>query len=378
MVDALKRASAKRITVVVAVLPVRPAGQEGPRPRADLGPPRRRPLQGRRRRPHHVGRPARRADPGLLRRPGRPPLRHAGAARALPREARPRDPHRGLARHGPRARRRHLERQARRARSRSSTSAATRSCRTRSRCTRSSATVDGRVCLLVDDLIDTGRTIVKAAEALKANGAIGVVVAATHAVFSSPAVEHPAERRHRQRRRHRHPAGPRVEALGPPHGPADRAAARARHPRGLRGRLGHEHVRRRGLGPAMAITTPRPWLASYAEGVPRRHRARRRARSSTSCAARSSSTATTSRSSSSSRTTTYAELGDADRARRRGPAPARRADGRPGRARAAELPAAHRRVLRRPAPRRDRRRAQPALHAARAAPPVRGPRREAS
>ncbi|MFC9560740.1 MAG: ribose-phosphate diphosphokinase [Agromyces sp.] len=49
--------------------------------------------------------------------------------------------------------------------------------------------VNGRVCLLVDDLIDTGRTIVKAAEALKANGAIGVVVAATHAVFSDPATQ---------------------------------------------------------------------------------------------------------------------------------------------------------------------------------------------
>lgn len=49
--------------------------------------------------------------------------------------------------------------------------------------------VSGRVCLLVDDMIDTGRTIVKAAEALVANGAIGVVVAATHAVFSDPACE---------------------------------------------------------------------------------------------------------------------------------------------------------------------------------------------
>ncbi|PTW90648.1 ribose-phosphate pyrophosphokinase [Microbacteriaceae bacterium MWH-Ta3] len=49
--------------------------------------------------------------------------------------------------------------------------------------------VDGRVCLLVDDLIDTGRTIVKAAEALKKAGAKGVVVAATHAVFSDPATE---------------------------------------------------------------------------------------------------------------------------------------------------------------------------------------------
>tara|TARA_R110000868_G_scaffold411582_2_gene705686 strand:- start:36922 stop:37899 length:978 start_codon:yes stop_codon:yes gene_type:complete len=49
--------------------------------------------------------------------------------------------------------------------------------------------VEGRVCLLVDDLIDTGRTIVRAAEALKDHGATGVVVAATHAVFSDPAPE---------------------------------------------------------------------------------------------------------------------------------------------------------------------------------------------
>ena len=49
--------------------------------------------------------------------------------------------------------------------------------------------VNGRVCLLVDDLIDTGRTIAKAAEALKKAGAIGVMVAATHAVFSDPATQ---------------------------------------------------------------------------------------------------------------------------------------------------------------------------------------------
>ena len=47
--------------------------------------------------------------------------------------------------------------------------------------------VNGRVCLIVDDLIDTGRTIVKAAEALKDAGATKVIVAATHAVFSDPA-----------------------------------------------------------------------------------------------------------------------------------------------------------------------------------------------
>jgi ribose-phosphate pyrophosphokinase len=49
--------------------------------------------------------------------------------------------------------------------------------------------VEGRVCLLVDDMIDTGRTIAKGAQALKNNGATSVVVAATHAVFSDPATE---------------------------------------------------------------------------------------------------------------------------------------------------------------------------------------------
>jgi len=49
--------------------------------------------------------------------------------------------------------------------------------------------VSGRDCLLVDDMIDTGGTILAAAKALKANGAARVIVAATHAVFSHPAIE---------------------------------------------------------------------------------------------------------------------------------------------------------------------------------------------
>jgi ribose-phosphate pyrophosphokinase len=49
--------------------------------------------------------------------------------------------------------------------------------------------VQGRDCLLVDDMIDTGGTILAAARALKANGAARVLVAATHAVFSHPAAE---------------------------------------------------------------------------------------------------------------------------------------------------------------------------------------------
>lgn len=49
--------------------------------------------------------------------------------------------------------------------------------------------VKGRMCVLVDDMIDTGGTIVQAAEACMAEGAKGVVIVATHAVFSGPAVE---------------------------------------------------------------------------------------------------------------------------------------------------------------------------------------------
>ncbi len=49
--------------------------------------------------------------------------------------------------------------------------------------------VTGRICILVDDMIDTGGTIVKAAEALMKDGAAGVVIAATHAILSDPAID---------------------------------------------------------------------------------------------------------------------------------------------------------------------------------------------
>jgi ribose-phosphate pyrophosphokinase len=49
--------------------------------------------------------------------------------------------------------------------------------------------VEGRVCLIVDDMIDTGGTITKAADILFESGAAEVIVAATHAVLSDPATE---------------------------------------------------------------------------------------------------------------------------------------------------------------------------------------------
>jgi ribose-phosphate pyrophosphokinase len=49
--------------------------------------------------------------------------------------------------------------------------------------------VEGRVCLIVDDMIDTGGTITKASEILYEAGAADILVAATHALLSDPATE---------------------------------------------------------------------------------------------------------------------------------------------------------------------------------------------
>ena len=49
--------------------------------------------------------------------------------------------------------------------------------------------VEGRSCVLIDDMIDTAGTIVAAAEALTERGASSVCCAATHGVFSGPAID---------------------------------------------------------------------------------------------------------------------------------------------------------------------------------------------
>ena len=49
--------------------------------------------------------------------------------------------------------------------------------------------VDGRSCLIVDDMVDTAGTLCKAAEALKDHGAQRVMAYATHPILSGPAIE---------------------------------------------------------------------------------------------------------------------------------------------------------------------------------------------
>src|SRR5277367_5755542 len=55
--------------------------------------------------------------------------------------------------------------------------------------------VNGRTCLVIDDLIDTAGTLVKTASALMENGATAVYACASHPVLSGPAVENISQSR---------------------------------------------------------------------------------------------------------------------------------------------------------------------------------------
>jgi len=49
--------------------------------------------------------------------------------------------------------------------------------------------VEGKVCIMIDDMIDTAGTIAKGAQALKDHGATKIIAGTTHAVLSGPAIE---------------------------------------------------------------------------------------------------------------------------------------------------------------------------------------------
>jgi len=49
--------------------------------------------------------------------------------------------------------------------------------------------VDGRTCVIIDDMVDTAGTLCKAADALKDHGALRVVALATHPVLSGAAID---------------------------------------------------------------------------------------------------------------------------------------------------------------------------------------------
>jgi ribose-phosphate pyrophosphokinase len=49
--------------------------------------------------------------------------------------------------------------------------------------------IEGRNCVIMDDMIDTAGTLVKAAEVLKERGAKNVYAYCTHPIFSGPAID---------------------------------------------------------------------------------------------------------------------------------------------------------------------------------------------
>ena len=188
MVDALKRASAKRITVVMpffgyARQDKKSRGREPISARlvADL-------FATAGRRPADGGRPAHRADPGLLRRP----VDHLFALPILAGYLESKLNVRNVTVVAPDAGR---VRVCERWTDRLGTPLAIIHKRrdpdvaNQVKVFEVVGHVKGRTCILVDDMIDTGGTIVKAADALFEQGAERVIVAATHGVLSGPAVD---------------------------------------------------------------------------------------------------------------------------------------------------------------------------------------------
>ena len=121
--------------------------------------------------------------------------------------------------------------------------------------------VEGRTCILVDDMIDTGGTIVKAADALFEQGAERVIVAATHGVLSGPAVDPLKNSRISEVVITNTLPVPQEKQLRQADRAVHRAADRPGHQRGLQRRLGHQPVRRPEL--TRGHSRPRPAIPRF-------------------------------------------------------------------------------------------------------------------
>src|ERR1700730_14415497 len=91
--------------------------------------------------------------------------------------------------------------------------------------------VEGKTCMLVDDMVDTAGTLCRAAQALKDEGALKVVAYITHPVLSGGAVERISELAPEERVGADPPPASPPTRGPPPHPPAvRRGAARGNHP----------------------------------------------------------------------------------------------------------------------------------------------------
>ena len=116
--------------------------------------------------------------------------------------------------------------------------------------------VEGRNCLLVDDLIDTAGTLVKGAEALLEKGAASVSACATHAVLSGPAVSRIEASSLKASGFYEFDSAlERGEEVAPDQVVVDRQVAGGGHPVDTRGDFGKRFVcLRAGRAPALAKT----------------------------------------------------------------------------------------------------------------------------
>ena len=108
--------------------------------------------------------------------------------------------------------------------------------------------VDGRLCILTDDMIDSGGTICRAADILMDRGATEVWAMATHGVLSRAGGRPPEERADQPGRHHQHAAAAAGEADRQDRGAVDRPAHRRRPQRGVRRHQRQRDLRRREPG----------------------------------------------------------------------------------------------------------------------------------
>ena len=123
--------------------------------------------------------------------------------------------------------------------------------------------IEGRNCVIMDDMIDTAGTLVKAAEVLKERGAKKVVAYCTHAVLLGP-----GDRAHRQARRSTRwwsptPSRCRDDARGLHEDPpaVRGAAVRRDDPAHRQGRVGDVAVLGSGQSFLRTSSPQRPWFA---------------------------------------------------------------------------------------------------------------------
>ena len=105
--------------------------------------------------------------------------------------------------------------------------------------------VEGKVAVIIDDIIDTAGTLVAGAQALKDAGATKVYACATHGLFNGAGARADRRERDRRARRHRHrPARP-ARAAGQHPGALDRGHPRRDDLERVLRRLGVGDLRRR-------------------------------------------------------------------------------------------------------------------------------------